>query len=545
MIRRFAFRKERGLFRITDAHSGKEIFSGIPAESGLKIYDHDYWWSDEWEAMDYGRDYDFSRPFFEQFRELMYEVPWPSRGIIDLVNSDYSDKASYLKNCYLCFNLGHAEDSAYVTSSWDVRNSFDLTEGGKVELCYQCHEIEDSYKTFFSLYCDQANNVWFSRDLAGCTDCFGCVNLRNKQYYIFNQPYSKEEYFARLKEMNLGSYRSFREIADKISNEWIAYPYKYLHGTHNLNVSGDCVHNSKNTHYSYQVDDVENSRFCQNININVREAYDYTTWGENAELMYESIETGLNCRNMRFSFDSWPAMQDSEYVAKCGSSANLFGCVGLKKKSYCILNKQYTPEEYYTLREKIIKHMDEMPFADVKGRVYKYGEFFPPEFSLYGYNETIAQDYFPLSSEEIKQKGYRWLDMEVREIKITKQASELPDHINDTDESILNEVIACASCGKPYRVIVLELQFLKTNGIPLPRTCWECRHRERLSWTNPPRYYERRCTCAGSANDSGGYQNQAEHLHGKEHCPNEFITTFAPDSKEIVYCEPCFQQEIL
>jgi len=545
MIRRFSFRHEKGLYRVKDAASGKEIFSGISPQSGLKVYGHDYWWSDAWDASEYAQDIDFSRPFLGQVRELMYKVPWPSRGIIDLVNSDYSDKASYLKNCYLCFNSGQIEDSAYITSSWYIKNSFDITEGEKVELCYQCQETGESYKTFFSLYCDQANGVWFSRDCTGCTDCFGCVNLRNKQYYIFNEQYSKEEYLAKLKEFDTGSYENFRRIFEMARKRWMSHPYKYSHGTHNLNVSGDCLHNSKNAFFSYQIDDVENSKFLQNVNFNVRDSYDYTTWGENAELMYEAIETGLNCRNVRFSFDSWPAMQDSEYSIKCGSSSNLFGCVGLKKKSYCILNKQYTPEEFYALREKIMKHMEEMPYVDSKGRVYKYGEFFPLEFSPYSYYETIAQDYFPLTSEEAKEKGFKWISPEVRNIPITKQVEELPDHINHTDRSILNEVIACSSCNKPYRIIASELQFLKINTIPLPRICWECRHHERLSWTNSPRYFSGNCSCSGSVNKAGNYTNQAEHSHGQAPCSNEFITTFAPDRKEIVYCEPCYQAEII
>ena len=545
MIRRFAFRHERGLNRVKDAHFGKEIFSGISSQSGLTVYGHDYWWSDNWDAMDYGREYDFSRPFFEQFRELMYQVPWPSRGIIELVNSDYSDKASYMKNCYLCFNTVQAEDSAYVTSSRDIRNSFDITEGGKLELCYQSQEVGDSYKTFFSLYCDQTNGVWFSRDCTGCTDCFGCVNLRSKQYYIFNEPYTKEKYFTKLKEMDLGSYRNWSVIANKVKEKWLSHPYKCFHGTHNVNVSGDCVHNSKNAHLCYQVDDVENAKFCQNININTKDAYDYTTWGENAELVYESVETGLNCRNVRFSFDSWPAMQDSEYVAKCGSSSNLFGCVGLKKKSYCILNKQYTPEEFHSLREKIMRHMDEMPYVDALGRAYKYGEFLPPEFSPYSYHETVAQDYFPLTPKEVRQKGFKWLDPEVRDIKITKQSHELPDHINATDDSILSEVIACSLCHNPYRVIVAEFQFLKSQGIPLPRSCWECRHRERTSWVNIPKYYNSRCQCIGKKSINDVYTNTSKHPHGIAQCANEFLTTFSPDCKEIVYCEACYQNEIM
>ena len=43
--------------------------------------------------------------------------------------------------------------------------------------------------------------------------------------------------------------------------------------------------------------------------------------------------------------------------------------------------------------------MNEMPYKDKKGNIYKYGEFFPAELSPFFYNETTAQEYFPLTKE--------------------------------------------------------------------------------------------------------------------------------------------------
>ncbi len=59
--------------------------------------------------------------------------------------------------------------------------------------------------------------------------------------------------------------------------------------------------------------------------------------------------------------------------------------------------------------------MDEMPYTDARGRVYKYGEFYPPELSPWSYNETLAQEYFPLTKEEAISLGYRWKDVETKE----------------------------------------------------------------------------------------------------------------------------------
>lgn len=83
------------------------------------------------------------------------------------------------------------------------------------------------------------------------------------------------------------------------------------------------------------------------------------------------------------------------YCANCFHSSYCFGCVGLRNKSYCILNKQYTKEEYEVLVPQIIKKMQ----ADDK-----WGEFFPITMSPFAYNETVAQEYFPLSKEEALAK---------------------------------------------------------------------------------------------------------------------------------------------
>ena len=155
MIRRMIWRNERNLYRRKDDASGKEVFSGILPQAPVTMYEKEYWWSDAWDPMEYGRDYDYTRPFFEQFRELAYAVPWPSRNILNLVNSDYANNADNLKNCYLCFNSGTAEDSAYVVDTVSQKNCFDITSTTKAELCYDGMAVRESFKAFYSYACIQ------------------------------------------------------------------------------------------------------------------------------------------------------------------------------------------------------------------------------------------------------------------------------------------------------------------------------------------------------------------------------------------------------
>ena len=544
MVRRALFYSNRHLFRTKDALTGKEIFSGIPASAPMKVYDKEYWWSDAWDPMNYGRDYDFSRPFFEQFRELMQAVPWPSRNIRRLIRSDYSNNASDLKNCYLCFDLAGSEDSAYLVNAYYDKNCFDITTSIRGELNYECLVIERCFQTFFSYAGEECRNVWFSRNCTGCADCFGCVNLRSKQYYIFNQPYTQDAYLEEMKRMNLGSYAGLTAARERAREVWRRHPYKFMYGYRNTDVSGDWIAYAKNVKQSFNAMEIEDSKFCQNLLLGVKDSYDFTVWGEKSEMIYEAIQTGDGCRNIKFSWNCCLGDSDSEYSMGCHSSSNLFGCVGLRKKSYCIFNKQYSKEDYMALREKIIRHMHEMPYTDARGHIYGYGEFFPSEFSPFAYNESFAQDLLPLAKASAEAQGYVWRQSEAHQYEITVAAKDLPDHIRDADDGILKGTIGCLACGRAYRIIQPELVFLRSMSLPLPRLCPDCRYVERSCYRNPVRFYHRTCQCAGTGNTGNTYQNQTLHAHGAAPCNIAFETSFAPDRPEIIYCESCYQAEV-
>lgn len=545
MIRRMSFRNERFLYRRKEDHEGKEILAMYSPEAPVRVFTLDYWNSDNWEPMDYGRNYNFSRTFFEQFSELLQKVPLPARSVLRLVNADYCNNAGDIKNGYLCFNSDQIEDSAYVVMAWRIKDSFDLYDSRDVEQSYEGVEIDLSARVFFSFDCEECNDVWYSKDLGGCSNCFGCTNLRNKSYYIFNVPYTKEEYFEKLKEFNLGAYTAHANRERQVRNEWLHYPVKFMHGSQNTNVSGEHIQNSKNVHESYSIHGGENLKYCQQIAEKVEDSYDYTSWGDGTSLIYDSIVVGQQCSSIKFSYDCWPGSRNLEYCIACRSSSDCFGCVGLKKKQYCIFNIQYTKEAYEALREKIIQQMSEIPYWDDRGRIYCYGEFFPSALSPFAYNQTMANDFFPLSHEEAEAHGFPWQEAEGREYRITLSATQIPDHIKDVSDTIVKEILGCEVCGRAYRIISSEVTFCKKNNIPISRRCVECRFKHRFILINPPKFWHAKCQCAGAADDRTIYRNEIEHVHGNEHCPNEFETSYAPERPEIVYCEQCYNTEVV
>ena len=157
-----------------------------------------------------------------------------------------------------------------------------------------------------------------------------------------------------------------------------------------------------------------------------------------------------------------------------------------------------------------------------------------------------------MREDQAREKGYAWREPETREYQITVLPDELPANINGVPDTILQETIGCAhedscneSCTTAFRIIAQELAFYRRAGIPLPRLCPNCRHSQRIKLRNPARFVKRQCTCAGSSDEKRVYQNTGEHFHGSSPCPNEFETSYAPDRPEIVYCEACYQSEVV
>ncbi|MBI3626795.1 hypothetical protein HY224_01995, partial [Candidatus Uhrbacteria bacterium] len=487
--------------------------------------------------------------------ELYKEVPQIGRAVTALTNSDYSSGSSYLKNCYLVFNSDYSDDSMYCTFLERSKQCLDLYVADLCELSYDSSNVFKDYNVRYSKRVNESVNVYFSKNLHGCTDCFGCFNLKNKQYHIFNKPYSKEDYFKTLEKFDLGSYKFVQEMKEKMAKLEQGFPKRYAEGLNNTNVIGDLIFNSKDCFYCNEVGDCENCKWTHFMSIaSTKDSYDYMMWGGGAELMYECMGAGGGANNVRFCYMCWGATTNMEYAKDIlKGTDDVFGCSSLKKKRFCILNKQYTEKEFHDLRAKIIEHMDKMPYVDSKGRVYKYGEFFPADVSHYAYNESMAQAFFPLSKAEALRQGYKWRDLETARYKATMKSAQLPDHIKDVPDSIVKEVIECEhtgecleQCPTAFKITQQELDFYRRQSIPLPRLCHNCRHYGRfLSRNHISKLWPGKCRCAGAKSSGGEYLNQGEHFHGTSKCPNEFQTPYSPEKSNILYCEQCYKEEVI
>ena len=520
--RRMSWRNGWDLFKRKDDHDGKDIFSLFPQESPVKVYDRDFWWSDGWDPMEYSRDYDPSRSFFEQFRDLLYAVPLPSHSAFNLTNCHYCTNLGDCKNCYLVRGAINTEDSAYLIWDYGSKQCMDSHMTTKCELCYGCVNTENCYKTFFSVDCTDCQEMIFSKDCVGCNNCFGCFGLRSKSYCIFNEQYTKEEYQRKLQEMDIASHANFERYRAQAYEHWQKYPHKFMHGLRNINSSGDYVYESKNAKLCYRGHGMEDCKYVQNIlSQSAKDSYDHSNYGEGTELCYEDLIVGRGGYNIKFSSHTYINVKNIEYGFFCHSSSDLFGCVGLRNKQYCILNRQYDKQSFDELRTRIIARMREDG---------EYGEFMPSSMSYFPYPITEAHEFFPLTNEQANERGFRVFDLPKQIYTTTILAQDIPDDIKNATEDILQAVIECShqeqcaqECTGAFRIIPEELIFLRRMNIPLPRLCPNCRHYERLALRNSPVFYKRQC--------------------GK--CGGEVETSYSPDRPEVIYCESCYQHEVV
>lgn len=555
MQRRFAWRNERTLHKRECDLCHKDLIALYPANTSFPVYCKDCWFSDRWDPLEYGMPVDFGKPFLRQFKELLAKSPRLGIWVQQSTNSEYTNQSYENKNCYLCFALRDSEDSAYCARNVQVKQCLDATYTHHSELLHNCLYADKCYRGRALEETDACVESAYLSNARNCQQCFGGINLRSASHIFFGEQLSKEEYAAKLKEIDPGSRKTGEALEKKFEALRSKAIFRFANLINTTNVTGDHLSNARNCSNVFDGFDLENARYSSWV-FSSKDIGDCYGMG-GSELIYECIGVE-EVNNIKFC-DVTDGSNNVEYCDLCSASANLFGCIGLRSKEYCILNKAYSKSEYQQIVSKIADHMNSAPYRDAAGREYRYGEFFPAELSPFPYNETIAQENFPLSEKEARAEGYAWSGPDKKMYAVTLSADKVPDSITEVKDSVLQDTIACAHAGScneqctlAFRIIPQELQLYRQLNIPPPTLCPNCRHYARLAKRNPLKLWRRQCQCAGSTSAPragtvsgiGDYKNTIVHSHGNGACPNEFETTYAPERPETVYCEACYQQEV-
>lgn len=531
MVRRMCWRNVRSLYKRECGLCKKSLISMYSTGHSAPVFCTDCFAGDVWNQYATGKDVDYSIPFFQQVRELFEVAPRSfAYHTGSLINSEYTNYSADNKNAYLSYSVIGCEDVMYSDSIDKSKNTLDCSSVQKLDSCYSNVDCEGNYNSCYMVNSQNCIDSYFLYDCANCQDCALSCNLRNQRFVFKNQKLTKEEYENAVLELKLTSstgVEKTKKIFDSMLKEDAVHRYAQI--INSPDVTGDHISNSRNIVYGFDVHNCENIKYASRVLLNTKDSYDLQGLAQ-GELIYEAVAASFGTYNDHFCYITLGS-KDCEYSLILRNCSDCFGCVGLTNAKYCILNKQYEKDEYFVEVEKIKKHMMDMPFIDVIGRKYFYGEFFPHEFSPFAYNETVALDNFPIHEEEAKGRGFNWKERERREYTTTLLSKDLPDYIGEVEDSIMAETIACPNdgntlfqCTVAYKIHPNELQFYKQKGIPLPRYCPNCRHYARLIYRNPMRLYTRTC-------NNG--------------CGTEFQSTYAPDRPEKVYCEGCYQKEVL
>lgn len=469
--RRLSFRNERNLYRRKCDASGKDIISIYSPDKPYKIYDQKIRNSDARDPMDYGRDFDLSKTFTENFRDIIKSIPRTALNSLENEWSEYVSFAWWNKNCYLIYTADQNEDCIYWSYAMYDKTCMDFAHTNNSQLCYEVIHCNESYNCHYCINIKSCSDCQFCTDMIWCKSCFLSYNQTNANYCFQNICYSKDEYNRLLKDfLSTHNHEEIKSLRKNIVKEH-----------HNIKLTNI---NCSESNWKYLIDskncdDCENCTQCQNIKYcsfgyNMNNSMDRDFYGDNGELWYNCVNTANNCYGNICTMNCRWSSKRLLYCDLCMYCSDCFWCIGLRNKSYCIFNKQYTKEEYEILVAKIISHM-----IETKER----GEFFHPSLSPFGYNETVAQEHYPINKWNLESFWYHRSDYQAPTPVADKiiDGQDLPVTIDEVSDDILKTAIKCEVTGKLFRIIPQELAFYRKHHLPLPRRHPDQRHLDRLA----------------------------------------------------------------
>lgn len=454
---RFAFRNERKLFTRRCDATPRNIVSNVRPDAIFPVFHVDEWHKQNHDVP-FLNEFDFERTFFDQYADLWPRVPRMHKASAgNEENSEYSNHCGNCRNCYFIFNSEVDEDCMYLKFGDKCRDCMDCNNILNSELCYECVNVKNCYNLKFSDDCETCSDSAFLRYCRGVKNCMFCYGLEHKEFCIFNQPFTKEEYQKRIKEFQLNSYVGIQSCMQKWeqwSSQWPKMRHVILKSE---NCTGESIFSSKNARDCYNVSKLEDCRYVMN-SVDVKDSYDFFAYGMRTALCYEcvTIAYSYDLKFCIYCFES----SGLEYCESCWGCKDCFGCIGLKKAQYHIFNKPYSENDYRRLVLEIRKHME---------KAGEYGSFFPERFSLFPYEDTLAQDYFP---QPVKQKeGVVQAGL--------SSVEEIPDAIEDVSLEITECTFLCPKEQKPFKFQRKEIQFYKKLGVALPHVSFEPRYQRR------------------------------------------------------------------
>jgi len=354
LLRRMSFRNERKLYKRKCDATGKNIISIYSPDKQYKVYNSKYWWGDEWDPMNYWVSFDFNKQFFEQFEKLFIKVPLMNTFWQWNENCDFTFDSNFSKNCFMSVVIDDSENIYYSNRIFDnvkdVIDSYYVFSGSS--LVYNSLYINNCHNINWCYSCKNSKNLLLCSYCINCEDCIWSKNLFWKKYYIFNEKYNKKDYLNKKSAIIW----DLNKIKDNYLSLSKKIPVKNLDNQNTTDCRWSELINCIDCTYCFNIEESNNLKFVT-YGFDAQNSYDSEDICYDIDLIYECQTVIKN--NYKVLFSSFML----EWNTNCFYSTflmwcmNCFWCVWLRNKQYCILNKQYTKEEYNKLIPKIIEYM--------------------------------------------------------------------------------------------------------------------------------------------------------------------------------------------
>lgn len=379
--------------------------------------------------------------FITEFRKLFLASPQCGSWTRASENCDYGDITTVSKDCYMCFNSGNCRNAYFCEDSRALNDCTDCAFCESCELCYECSDCDGCYNCDFCQDSTNCQDCYFSYDLRRCKNCFGCVTLRDKEYCIFNEQFSKEEYEKKVKFFNYKDANGIVFIWRELQKLKLKTPRMYVHEHDTINCTGDYIYHSKNCHMCFDTRHTEDSGYIYqaNLEMGTKDSWDCGPIPTGMDLCYDVAYAHylFQCQHLYWCGN----LKNCEWCINCLESEHLFGCNYLQKKqkAFYILN-QKVEEDFYWKKTTEIK-------SELK------------EKEIYTLCDLIHKD---LSQRKV-----------------------------DTDDSVVDK--KCKICGSDFKLISEEIAFYKKWDILFPAYCPNCRAEQRYKLRSERKMYKRIC----------------------------------------------------
>lgn len=484
--RQLAFRNGRHFFERACEKTGRAIRSVFQKNSSFPVVDNEFWWSKDFDAIEFAREFDTKRAFFEQLFELWQAVPRPATVAVDFQNSEAIHHAKTVKDSFYLFDAHRVRDCIYCVNIYDSDHCVDCYNVSNSSYCYECLDCHNSKNLSWSEHCGGCENSRFLANCKDCKDCLFCTNLTRKSYCIFNKQYSKDDYLSELEKYNF-VLRQDLEVAKNIFSSFLQeHCVPHIYADNPQSVSGNYLKNCTQTQYSYECFQSANLYACNSI-IQGSRCIDGYGFASKISDSAQFVSSGANAKRILNSIECWNDVSDLTYSSYCHKSSNLFACVGLKDKEYCIFNQQYSKKEYHKRVTQIISYLKKKNI---------WGQYFPSIFSGFNYQDSLANEFMHLSAVQVTMMGYvnsPLVDEDMSRILKNRYIS-IPSSLVELSKLKTEEQsFLCEFGAVPFKFEKKEIEMYQLLNVPPPARAFQQRHLERVQRLSPKRIFNLPC----------------------------------------------------